>query len=229
MPRIDEIAAASGLSAVMTRQQAKQAGQVREIAPDRQPAASVQQSTAFAAELLARSDQALSSVAEALDQALAIANEALATPRGDYAESFNRLLDKTTDDTAAATVQGHMLVGPEAKSISVATTDEGGKLILQAAPSDAQSLGVSRVGLWSMPTEIQQSIDQIQMALAQIASTQAKFAVLQGALNAALELSPASAGRVNEKETLLEAELAVYVGEEHTLRHARNILGFLEE
>lgn len=215
MSTVDQIAAANGLNNVLNRQQAKQAGLLKEIASgqslsstakalatpfatEEQTIPVVQRNIALAGNVLSTSSQALSSVAANLAHALVTATEAVSAPaaaRTVLAQQFNAEIDQTTGFVNGATVNGLNLVGSNAQPMSVNTTTEGGKLTVQAAPSSASALGVSDVGSsgWGSSAEIQSSINQIQNALNQITSTQAKFAAAQSALNAASQVNQATA------------------------------------
>src|SRR5579859_4080258 len=97
MSTVDQIAAANGLNNVLNRQQAKQAGLLKEIATGESQSSIakalatpfqteeltipvVQQNIALAGNVLSTSGQALSSVASSLTQALATASRALSAP-----------------------------------------------------------------------------------------------------------------------------------------------------
>jgi|SRR5579859_3824585 len=215
MTTVDQIAAANGLNNVLNKQQAKQAGLLKEIATgqtqssiaqalatpfesEEQTIPVVQQNIALAGNVLSTSGQALSSVAANLTQALVTATEALSAPpaaRTVLAQQFNAEIDQTAGFVNNATVNGLNLVGSNAKAMSVNTTTQGGQLTVQAAPSSASALGVTDVGSsgWQTSADIQNSINQIQNALNQVTSTQSKFAAAQTALNAASQVNQATA------------------------------------
>lgn len=215
MTTVDQIAAANGLNTILNRQQAKQAGLLKEIATgetqssiakalatpfqtEEQTLPVVQQNIALAGNVLSTSGQALSSVAANLTKALATAAEAFnAAPaaRAVLAEQFNAAIDQTKGFVDNATINGLNLVGGNAKAMSVNTTTEGGQLSVAAAPSSAAALGVSDVGAagWKTEADIQNSINQIQNALNQVTSTQAKFAAAQSALNVASQVNQSTA------------------------------------
>jgi hypothetical protein len=268
MSTVDQIAAATGLTNILNKQQSKQAGLLKELASGETQSSIakalatpfetegltipvVQKTIALAGNVLSTSQQALSSVAANLTQALATASRALSAPaseRGVLAQNFNELIDQTKSFTDNATVNSLNLVGSNAKAMSVDTTTEGGQLTVAAAPSSAKALGVSDVGTngWSSTAQIQASINQIQTALNQVSSTQSKLAAAQTALSAASQVNQSSAlaasssaatlvgadvgaAVLNEKKTIAQTELATYADEEHSARHARNILGLLKK
>ena len=267
MSTVDQVAAATGLTNILNRQQSKQAGLLKELASGETQSSIakalatpfetesltipvVQKNIALAGNVLSTSEQALSSVAANLTQALATASRALSAPvseRGVLAQNFNELVDQTKSFTDNATVNSLNLVGSNAKAMSVNTTTEGGQLTVAASPSSAKALGVADVSSsgWNTTAEIQNSINQIQTALNQITSTQSKFAAAQTALQAASQVNESSAlaasssaaalvgadvGRavLNEKTSLAQTELATYASEEAD-RNTRNILGLLEK
>lgn len=215
MSTVDQIAAANGLNNVLNKQQARQAGLLKEIATgksqssiaqalatpfetEEQTIPVVQRNIALAGNVLSTSGQALSSVAANLTQALVTATEALSAPpaaRTVLAQQFNDQIDQTKGFADNATVNGLNLVGSNAKPMTVNTTTEGGQLTVQAAPSSASALGVSDVGSagWKTTADIQNSINQIQNALNQVTSTQSKFAAAQTALNAATQVNQSTA------------------------------------
>ena|SRR5579859_3219867 len=215
MSTVDQVAAATGLTNILNRQQSKQAGLLKELASGETQSSIakalatpfetesltipvVQQNIALAGNVLSTSGQALSSVAANLTQALATASRALSAPvseRGVLAQNFNELIDQTKSFTDNATVNSLNLVGRTAKPMSVNTTTEGGQLTVAAAPSSANALGVADVSAsgWNSTAEIQSSINQIQTALNQITSTQSKFAAAQTALQAASQVNESSA------------------------------------
>lgn len=267
MSTVDQVAAATGLNNILNRQQSKQAGLLKELASgetqssiakalatpfetDSQTIPIVQQNVALAGNVLATSQQALSSVAANLTQALATASRALSAPaseRSVLAQNFNELIDQTKSFTDNATVNSLNLVGSGAKAMSVNTTTEGGQLTVAAAPSSAKALGVADVSAsgWNSTAAIQNSINQIQTALNQISSTQSKFAAAQSALQVASQVNQSTAlaasssaatlvgadvgaAVLNEKTSLAQTELASYASEEEN-RHAHNSLGVLDK
>jgi flagellin-like hook-associated protein FlgL len=215
MSTVDQIASATGLTDILNRQQAKQAGVLKELASgnsqssianalatpfetESQTIPVVQQNITLAGNVLSTSGQALSSVAANLTQALATASQALSAPaseRGVLAQNFNELIDQTQSFVNNATVNGLNLVGSNAQAMKVNTTTEGGQLTVAAAPSSASALGVTDVSAqgWSSTAAIQASINQIQTALNQVSSTQSKLAAAQTALSAASMVNQSSA------------------------------------
>jgi flagellin-like hook-associated protein FlgL len=234
MTTVDQIAAANGLNHTLNKQQAKQAGLLKEIATgetlssiakalatpfetEEQTLPVVQRNIALAGNVLSTSGQALSSVASSLSQALVTATEALnATPaaRTVLAEQFNDQIDQTKSFVNNATVNGLNLVGSNAKAMSVNTTTEGGQIVVAAAPSSASALGVSDTtsSSWKTTADIQNSINQIQNALNQVTSTQAKFAAAQSALNAAALVNQSTAlAASNSAAALVGADIGAAV------------------
>jgi hypothetical protein len=147
MSTVDQIAAATGLTNILNKQQSKQAGLLKELASGETQSSIakalatpfetegltipvVQKTIALAGNVLSTSQQALSSVAANLTQALATASRALSAPaseRGVLAQNFNELIDQTKSFTDNATVNSLNLVGSNAKAMSVDTTTEGGQ------------------------------------------------------------------------------------------------------
>jgi len=252
MSTVDQVAAATGLTNILNRQQSKQAGLLTELASGQsqssianalatpfetegQTIPVVQQNVALAGNVLSTSGQALSSVAANLTQALATASQALSAPaseRGVLAQNFNELIDQTKSFTDNATVNGLNLVGSGAQSMSVNTTTEGGKLTVAAAPSSAQALGVADVGAsgWNSTAEIQTSINQIQTALNQITSTQSKFAAAQTALQAASQVNQSSALAASASAaTLVGADVGAAVLSEKTSQAQSELASYASE
>lgn len=211
MSTIDQIAAANGLNNILNRQQAKQAGLVKELATgetndsiaqalatpfetESQTLPVVQQNIALAGNVLSTSSQALSSVTANLTQALATASQALSAPpqaQKVLAQQFNALVGQTKGFVDSATVNGLNLVSSNSKPMTVNTTTEGGQITVANAPSSAQDLGVTKLGSggWSSASAIQGSINQIQNALNQISSTQSKIGAAQSSLTFAQQLN----------------------------------------
>lgn len=237
MSTIDQTAAATGLTNVLNRQQAKQAALLRELASGEKQSSIaqalatpfeteeltipvVQQNVALAGNVLSTAGQALTSVAANLTQALAIASRALSAPdsvRGVLAQNFNMLIDQTQGFVNNATVNGLNLVGSGAKGMTVNTTTQGGQLAVAAAPSSANALGVADIGAngWSSTAEIQSSINQLQTALNQVSSTESKFAAAQSALSAAAQVNATTAlAASSSAATLVGADVGRAVLEE---------------
>lgn len=253
MSTVDQIAAATGLNNVLNKQQAKQAGLLRELASgnnqssianalatpfetEEQTLPVVQQNIALAGNVLSTSGQALSSVTANLTQALVTATEALSAPPAAQkvlAQQFNAEIDQTKGFVDNATVNGLNLVSSNAKAMTVNTTTEGGQLTVAAAPSSAQALGVADVGAsgWKSTADIQNSINQIQTALNQVTSTQSKFAAAQSALNAASQVNQSTAlAASSSAAALVGADIgAAVLGEKQSAAQAQIASYALEE
>ena len=266
MTTVDQIAASTGLTESLNRQQAKQAGLVKELASGNNLSSIVnalatpfetegltipvvQQNISLANNVLSTSNQALSSVAANLTQALVTATEALSAPpaaQGVLAQQFNALIDQTQGFVNNATVNSLNLVGSNAKPMTINTTTEGGQLTVAAAPSSANALGVADVGAsgWSNSSQIQASINQVQSALNQITSTQSKFAAAQTALNAAQQVNETTAlaasstaatlvgadigaAVLGQKQTFEQREFAAYALDEKNKGH-RHVIGLTD-
>ena len=264
MSTVDQIAAANGVSNILNRQQAKQAGLAKELASGLSQSSIanalavpfetesltipvVQKNIQLAGNVLSTSTQALSSVAANLEQAEAVASQALSAPapaRKVLVQQFNALLAQTKSFVNNATVNGLNLVGANSKAMSVNTTTEGGKLTVAGEQADANALGVQNASetSWGSDTQINAAINQIRNALNQVTSLQSKFAAAQSALTAASQVNESSAlaasstaaalvgadigaAVLEEKKTQAQAELSAFfaVGErkpphEHGLR-----------
>lgn len=219
MPTVDQIAAANFIH---NKQQAKQAGALKELASGRkadsiaQALATpfetdeltipvVQRNIEIASHVLSTSEQALSSVAHNLSAALTTAADAESAPpaaKKVLIDQFNALLDQTRSFVDNAGLNGINLVGRHSASLVVRTTTEGGKLTVAAEQADANSLGVQNVkpSGWASQGDIVNSINQIRNALNRVTSLQSKFAAAQSALTAA--------GRVNEAAVLAASSSA---------------------
>jgi len=215
MPIVDQIAAANGVNTILNRQQAKQAGLVKELASGETLSTLskvlstpfetetltipvVQKNIELANNVLSTSNQALSSVAASLMQAEAVASEALSAPNSVKSAlilQFNGLLSQTRSFSDNATVNGLNLIGTHSKPMSVNTTTEGGKLTISNQQADAQALGVEEASLtsWGTDAQITAAINQIRNALNQVTSIQSKFAAAQAALSAAAGVNEAAA------------------------------------
>lgn len=223
MSIVDQIAAVTGLSEILMRKQAKQAGVVRDIASGdgqssiaKAPGSSsetesdttpdVHKSIALAGDVIEISSKALSSVTASLSKALATAKSAVNTPpweRDGLEKGFNLLLDEASTYVGEASVNGINLVGEQSRPLIVHTTVEGGKLTIPALPSSTGALGISKAGAgqWVNQSQINQSISQLQLALAHLSASQSKLTAAQSVLRTALQ--------INEVDKLAGGESAV--------------------
>jgi len=215
MPIVDQIAAANGINTILNRQQAKQAGLVKELASGETLSSIskalatpvetetltvpvVQKNIELANSALSTSNGALSSVAASLMQAEAVASQALSAPdsvKSALVQQFNALLDQTKSFVNDATVNGINLVGANSHPLSVNTTTEGGKLTVSNQQADARALGVEEASLtsWGTDAQISAAINQIRNALNQVTSIQSKFAAALAALSAAAQVNESAA------------------------------------
>src|SRR5579859_5864268 len=125
----DKIATVTGLNYILTRQQAKQGGAIKELATASRSTgkngAVVLRDADLAGKVISASSEALKSVGATLTKALSVAKEAmLTTPdqREALADQFNGLIKQAKDLADNATVKGVNLVGSDAKPIMVNTT-----------------------------------------------------------------------------------------------------------
>jgi len=249
MSTVDQIAAANGVTNILNRQQAKQAALVKELATGEKQSSIaqalatpfetdeltipvVQKNIALAGNVLSTSNQALSSVAASLEQAEAVASQALSAPssvKSALVLQFNGLLDQTKSFVNNATVNGANLIGAKSAPLFVNTTTEGGKLTVANEQADANALGVQNATLtsWGSDAQINAAINQIRNALNQVTSIQSKFAAAQSALTAASQVNESAALAASSsaaalvgadvgalvlesKKTLAQAELAAF-------------------
>ncbi len=207
MPRVDEIAAATGINTILAKQQAKQAGLVKELASgykheaiaealatrfetDELTIPVVQKNLQLATSVLNASNQTLSSVTGNLEQALTTAADALSAPpaaRKALMLRFNDLLDQTKTYVNNPGINGINLTGQHSAPLTVNTTTEGGKLTVANEQADANSLGVRNItpSGWNSAADVEISINQIRNALNRITSIQSRYAAALSAITAA--------------------------------------------
>ena len=222
MPTVEQIAAATGLSAILKKQEARRADQIKELASGRKHDSVeealatrfesdeltipvVQKNLELASSALNASQQTLSSVASTLEQALTTAADAISAPysaRKALAEHFDDLLDQTKTYVNNPGINGINLTGAHSKPLTVNTTVEGGKLTIANEAADANSLGVQNVlpSGWNSPADVQATINQIRNALNRITSIQSRYAAALAAISAA--------GGVNQAAVLAASSTA---------------------
>lgn len=190
----DKIATVTGLNYVLTRQQAKQGGALKESASNagtsRNSGAVLVKDAGLADKLLSASSEALKNITATVTKALGVAKEAmLTTPdqREALTEQFNALIKQTKEFADGATVKGLSLMGSGGKPMVVNTTAQGGQLTVpKAAPLGIDLLGKAS---WLDRQSIQVSVNELQNALITLSNTQTQFAQAQYTLSIAAELN----------------------------------------
>ncbi len=231
MTQMDRISASLGVNASLNQQQVKRAALLREMASgtsqssianalavpletDINNLGVVQQNVAISGNVLSTAQQALTSVGNTLMKMLSTAAQALSAPpavEAALARQFDALLQQTAGFVANASVNGLNLVSTGSSPMTVNTTTEGGQITVDSQASDAASLGVTAAGSagWSDQAAIKASIGQVQSALAQISSTQARFAAAQNALSFAGQVNQSSLlGTMQSQAALSGADIA---------------------
>lgn len=252
MSTVDQIAAANGVQNILNRQQAKQAGLAKELASGETASSIakalatpfetesltipvVQKNIELANNVLSTSNQALSSVTANLEQAEAVASQALSAPaaaKSVLVQQFNALLDQTKSFVNNATVNGINLIGANSKAMFVNTTTEGGKLTVASEQADANALGVKDATLtsWGSDAQINAAINQIRNALNQVTSLQSKFAAAQSALSAASQVNESSAlAASSTAAALVGADIGAVVLEERKAQALAEFSAFSTE
>jgi hypothetical protein len=206
MSIVDQIAAATGLTQILNRPQAKQAGLANEAgAPDAKSLAVrardgdaktpvVVTDTAWAGRVLINGTEAIDKTSAQLGKAMEIAKQALSSPldaQAGMAEKFNAHLRDSAEELDKATAErGVTLVGRQSKPM-IAVTSEGG----QVKVADLGTGGIDLVGkaTWLDRQAIQQSVNQLETALITLSETRAQFSQAEYTLSLAAELNHGTA------------------------------------
>lgn len=193
----EKIATVTGLNYVLTRQQAKQGGAVKEKAagsgtPEKGEAVLVKDAD-LARKVLSSSSDTVKNITATVTKALSVAKEAMLTApdqREGLVEQFNALVRQTRDLADNAGVKGVTLMGGDAKPMTVATNAQGGRITVEKAPN----LGIDLLGKasWLDRQAIQVSVNELQNALITLSNTQTQFAQAQYTLGLAAELDRTS-------------------------------------
>lgn len=193
----DKIATVTGLNYVLTRQQAKQGGALKEpgssLTESGKSGAVLVKDGDLADKLLSASSDALRNMTATVTKALDVAKQAmLTTPdqREALTEQFNGLIKQAKDFADNASVKGLSLMGSDAKPMVVNTTQQGGQMtVAKAAPLGIDLLGKAS---WLDRQSIQSSVNQLQNALITLSNTQTQFAQAQYTLGIAAALNRGS-------------------------------------
>jgi hypothetical protein len=200
MSIVDKIAAATGLDQVMNRQQAKQAGLVKELVTEpkvspvkpRESDAKTPlmvKDTAWAGRVLANATEAIDKASLHLGQAMDTVKEALSSPldaQSGMSAKFNAQFQQAAEALDKAKAErGISLVGRDSKPM-MAVTEEGGHVNV----ADMGTGGIDMFGkaTWLDRQAIQESVNQLETALITLSETSARFAQAQFTLSLAAEL-----------------------------------------
>jgi flagellin-like hook-associated protein FlgL len=189
----EKIATVTGLNYILTRQQARRSGTLKEPAHGEKSAMVLLKDADLAAKVLSTSSEALKNVGATLNKALSVAKEAMLAPpdqREALADQFNALIKQARNFADNATVKGITLLGSDAKPMVIATNEQGGKITVAGTASG----GIDLLGKasWLDRQAIQVSVNELQNALITLSNTQTQFAQAQYTLGVAAELNRTS-------------------------------------